>query len=31
MSERVMELGADWRDEPVAAPPREELVAIANG
>ena len=31
VSERVMELGADWRDEPVPAPPREELVAIANG
>ena len=31
MSERAMELGADWRDEPVPAPPRGELVAIANG
>jgi 2-polyprenyl-6-methoxyphenol hydroxylase-like FAD-dependent oxidoreductase len=31
MSERVMEVGADWREVPVAAPPREELVAIANG
>jgi flavin-dependent dehydrogenase len=31
MSERVMELGADWRNEPVLAPPRDELVAIANG
>jgi hypothetical protein len=31
ISERVMELGADWRDEPLPAPPREELVAIANG
>jgi hypothetical protein len=31
MSERVMELGAGWRDESVPAPPREELVAIANG
>jgi 2-polyprenyl-6-methoxyphenol hydroxylase-like FAD-dependent oxidoreductase len=31
MSERVMELGADWREESVPAPPREELVAIANG
>jgi hypothetical protein len=31
MNERVMELAADWRDEPVLAPPREELVAIAKG
>jgi hypothetical protein len=31
VSERVMELGGDWRDEPVPAPPREDLVAIANG
>ena len=31
ISERVMKLGADWREESVPAPPREELVAIANG
>jgi hypothetical protein len=31
MSERAMELGAGWRDVPVPAPPREELVAIATG
>jgi 2-polyprenyl-6-methoxyphenol hydroxylase-like FAD-dependent oxidoreductase len=31
MTERVMDLGAGWRDEPVPAPPREELVAIAKG
>jgi hypothetical protein len=31
MRERVMEVGADWRETPVPAPPREELVAIANG
>jgi 2-polyprenyl-6-methoxyphenol hydroxylase-like FAD-dependent oxidoreductase len=31
VSERVMELGADWREVPVPAPPRDELVAIANG
>jgi 2-polyprenyl-6-methoxyphenol hydroxylase-like FAD-dependent oxidoreductase len=31
VAERVLELGADWRQVPVPAPPREELVAIANG
>jgi 2-polyprenyl-6-methoxyphenol hydroxylase-like FAD-dependent oxidoreductase len=31
MRERVMEVGAYWRETPVPAPPREELVAIANG
>ena len=29
--ERAVELGGDWRDEPVMAPGREELVALANG
>jgi hypothetical protein len=31
VAERVLELGADWRKVAVPAPPREELVAIANG
>jgi 2-polyprenyl-6-methoxyphenol hydroxylase-like FAD-dependent oxidoreductase len=31
VSEQIMELGADWRDEPVPAPARDELVALANG
>ena len=31
VTERVRELGAGWREVPVPAPPREELVAIANG
>lgn len=31
MTERIMELGADWREVPVNAPPREDLVTIANG
>jgi hypothetical protein len=30
VAERVLELGAGWRQVPVPAPPREELVAIAN-
>jgi 2-polyprenyl-6-methoxyphenol hydroxylase-like FAD-dependent oxidoreductase len=30
VAERVLALGADWREVPVPAPPREELVAIAN-
>jgi 2-polyprenyl-6-methoxyphenol hydroxylase-like FAD-dependent oxidoreductase len=30
VAERVLELGADWRQVPVPAPPRAELVAIAN-
>ena len=30
VAERVLELGADWREVPVPAPPREELVAIAS-
>lgn len=30
VTERVMELGADWREAPVSAPGRDELVAIAN-
>ena len=30
VTERVIELGHAWREEPVMAPPREELVAIAN-
>ena len=29
--ERVMELGASWRDEPLLAPTREELLAIVAG
>ena len=29
--ERVLELGGGWRDEPVMAPGRQELVALANG
>jgi 2-polyprenyl-6-methoxyphenol hydroxylase-like FAD-dependent oxidoreductase len=29
--EKVVELGADWRDEPVFAPTREELLAIVAG
>jgi 2-polyprenyl-6-methoxyphenol hydroxylase-like FAD-dependent oxidoreductase len=31
MREMVMEIGADWRKVDVPAPPREELVMIANG
>ncbi len=31
VSERILELGADWREVPVPAPPREELVALADG
>jgi 2-polyprenyl-6-methoxyphenol hydroxylase-like FAD-dependent oxidoreductase len=31
VSERIMELGGDWREIPVPAPSREELVALANG
>lgn len=31
MAEKVQELGGDWRDEPVFAPTREELLAIVNG
>jgi 2-polyprenyl-6-methoxyphenol hydroxylase-like FAD-dependent oxidoreductase len=30
VAERVLDLGADWREVPVPAPPRQELVAIAN-
>jgi hypothetical protein len=30
MADRVLDLGADWRDLPVLAPPRQDLVAIAN-
>jgi 2-polyprenyl-6-methoxyphenol hydroxylase-like FAD-dependent oxidoreductase len=28
--EKIMELGASWREDPVAAPARDELVALAN-
>jgi 2-polyprenyl-6-methoxyphenol hydroxylase-like FAD-dependent oxidoreductase len=28
---RIRELGSDWRNDPFAAPSREELVALANG
>ncbi len=31
VAERVIELGADWRDDPVFAPTREELLAIVAG
>ena len=31
VTERALDLGADWREIPVPAPPRDELVAIANG
>jgi flavin-dependent dehydrogenase len=29
--EKVIKLGGDWRDEPVAGPTREELVSLAGG
>ena len=29
--EKVVELGAGWRDEPVFAPTREELLAVVAG
>jgi 2-polyprenyl-6-methoxyphenol hydroxylase-like FAD-dependent oxidoreductase len=29
--ERINELGSNWRDEPIPAPSREELVALASG
>ncbi len=29
--EKIMDLGGNWRDEPVPAPGREDLVALANG
>ncbi len=29
--DKVMELGAAWRDEPAFGPDRAELVALANG
>jgi hypothetical protein len=29
--ETILRLGGGWRDEPVPAPPRDELVALANG
>jgi hypothetical protein len=28
--ETILRLGGGWRDEPVPAPPRDELVALAN-
>ena len=31
MADRVMSLGADWRDRPIPAPDRGALVALANG
>jgi flavin-dependent dehydrogenase len=31
MFERVVELGQNWRDEPLPAPSREELVSIVHG
>jgi 2-polyprenyl-6-methoxyphenol hydroxylase-like FAD-dependent oxidoreductase len=31
LAERALELGAGWRDEPIPAPSRDELVAIAAG
>ena len=29
--ERIMQLGGDWREQPIPAPSREELVELANG
>jgi 2-polyprenyl-6-methoxyphenol hydroxylase-like FAD-dependent oxidoreductase len=31
LMDKVAELGAGWREEPVPAPPREDIVALANG
>jgi 2-polyprenyl-6-methoxyphenol hydroxylase-like FAD-dependent oxidoreductase len=31
MVDRVMAVGGDWRDRPLAAPDRDHLVALANG
>ena len=31
MVDRVMALGADWRDRPLPAPDRDHLIALANG
>ena len=31
VAEKVIELGAGWRDEPVFAPTREELLAMVAG
>ena len=31
LGDRVMSLGADWRDRPIPAPDRGALVALANG
>ena len=28
--EKIMDLGAGWREDPIAAPARDELVGIAN-
>jgi hypothetical protein len=30
MVDRVMALGADWRDRPLPAPDRDHLIALAN-
>jgi hypothetical protein len=31
LAERIVALGGNWRDEPVPAPWRDQLVVLANG